>query len=93
MTLGKIIRVLHAQPNLSGEILDGQVVRLTPEPYPMEELSRIWGMFQPDAFRTSVVYLATPVYIETDPKPGGPPVDERTLRGGTGSPVSMGGTT
>lgn len=73
-TLGKIIQTLHAEPTLIVSIRQPnieqpnlqQIVRVTPEPYPMEELSRIWGLFPNEVYRTSMVYLATPVFIEAD---------------------------
>jgi hypothetical protein len=84
-TLGNIIQVLHTQPTLSGAALQGQVVRVTPEPYPMEELSRVWSLFPQDVYRTSVVYLASPVYVEAGTWPAGPPVEQRRQRSGVAS--------
>lgn len=81
-TLGQVIQVLHAQSTLGGSLLSNQEVRLTPEPYPMEELSRVWGLFPQTSYRTSVVYLATPVFIEAGPITLGPPVEERQMEGG-----------
>lgn len=74
ITLGQIIHALHAQPTLSGSQLRNQVVRITPEPYPMEEMSRIWGLFPNEVYRTSMVYLATPVYVDVDNNRIAPPV-------------------
>jgi hypothetical protein len=76
-TLGQLVRVLHERPTITGEALDGQVVRVTPEPYPMEELSRIWGLFPRELFRTSMVYRATPVFVEAGPYLSGRPVVDR----------------
>ncbi len=73
-TLGQIIQALHAQSTLSGSQLINQVVRLTPEPYPMEEMSRIWGLFPNEVYRTSMVYLATPVYVDVTDRREAPPV-------------------
>jgi hypothetical protein len=80
-TLGEIMLALHLEPMLSGGILEGQVVRLTPEPYTVDDLNRIWGLFPEDSYRTSVVYLASPVFIE-EPLALGPPVLSRTLKQG-----------
>lgn len=80
--LGEIVQVLHAEPTLTGARLHGQTVRLTPEPYPMEELSRVWGLYPQDMYRTSVVYLASPVFIEARRWPEGPPVQRHEHRGG-----------
>lgn len=81
-TLGLAIQALHAEPTLRGPGLDDQVVRVTPEPYPMEEMSRVWGLFPETSYRTSMVYLASPVFVSVDPEPAGPRVLERTLRSG-----------
>lgn len=81
-TLGQIVQILQARPTLAGESLAGQVVRVTPEPYPMEELSRVWGLFPQDTYRTSMVYRATPIFVHARPEPAGGPVQERTQRSG-----------
>jgi hypothetical protein len=82
MMLGQIIQALHAHPTLSGSQLTNQVVRLTPEPYPMEEMSRIWGLFPNEVYRTSMVYLATPVYVDVIDRRDVPPVLSRTNKTG-----------
>ncbi len=81
-TLGQIIQVLHAQPTLTGSQLPNQEVRLTPEPYPMEELSRVWGLFPNEMYRTSMVYLATPVFVEVTDLTAAPPVLRRRQKTG-----------
>lgn len=81
-TLGQVMQILHSRPNLGGEPMGGQVVRVTLEPYPMEEISRVWGLFPQDVFRTSVVYLASPVYVDAGLAPAGSPVLDRILGGG-----------
>ena len=84
-TLGQIVRVLQARPTLAGESLGGQVVRVTPDPYSMEELSRVWGLFPQDVYRTSMVYLASPVFVEAGAVPAGAPVRRREQRSGLAS--------
>jgi hypothetical protein len=81
-TLGQVIQVLHGAPTLGGALLPGQEVRLTPEPYPMEEMSRVWGLFPQTSYRTSIVYLATPVFVEADPLLRGTAVEQRRLDAG-----------
>lgn len=76
-TLGQIIQALHATSTLTGARLADQVVRVVPEAYPMEELSRVWGLFPDEHYRTSVVYLASPVFVEVAPLPAGRRVVER----------------
>jgi hypothetical protein len=83
-TLGQIVRALHEKPTLSGSSMNGQVVRLSPEPYSMEDLNRIWGLFPQEAYRTSVVYLASPVFVEAPPTQPGPPVQQRRQQTGLG---------
>lgn len=80
--LGQIIQRLHVNPTLAGTGMNGQVVRLTPESYPMEELSRVWGLFPQEVYRTSVVYLASPVIVEARPAAAGRAVEHREQRSG-----------
>lgn len=87
-TLGRIVQVLHEQPTLTGGALADQIVRVTPEPYPMEELSRIWGLFPGTNYATSMVYLASPVFVEVGALPRGGPVTERQHRFGLPSDPS-----
>jgi hypothetical protein len=75
--MGRIMSTLQGNPTLTGAVLPGQEVRLTPEPYPMEELSRVWSLFPQANFRLSVVYLAAPVFIDAAPVAFGPPVASR----------------
>ncbi len=80
--LGLIIQLLQAEPNLVGENLESRTVRMTPEPYSMEDLSRIWGLFSQDAYRSSIVYTASPVYVDARILPAGVPVQERSQNTG-----------
>ena len=80
--LGQIIQTLHAQPTLIGPQLRNQIVRLTPEPYPLEELSRVWALFPDVRYSTSMVYLATPVFVEVSDPSIAAPVLRRTQKSG-----------
>jgi len=82
LALGQVVAELQAAPTLGGGLLPGQEVRLTPEPYPMEELSRIWGLFPNAPYVTSMVYLATPVFIDARDAIRGAPVESRRLDSG-----------
>jgi Pvc16 N-terminal domain len=82
LRLGQIIQTLHASPVLTGARLPGQTARLTPDPVSMEEISRVWGLFPETSYRTSVVYLATPVFVDAPPVQGGPRVRETHRRAG-----------
>jgi hypothetical protein len=81
-SLGQIIRVLHADAILSGSALPGQDVRLSPENSSPEDMNRIWGLFPEEPFRTSIVYLATPVFVEVGDSALYPPVQSRRMDGG-----------
>jgi len=80
--LGQLVQALAAEPTYTDPVLPGQTVRLTPEPYPMEEMSRVWGLFPTTPYQTSIVYQATPVIITFATPPPAPPVSARRLRGG-----------
>lgn len=68
--LGFVIEQLQANPDLTGPGLAYETVRVTLEPLTTEEASRIWALFPTANYRTSVAYLATPVWI--DPLSAGP---------------------
>jgi hypothetical protein len=82
LTLGQAIGELHARPTIDGSQVPNQMARITPEPYPMEEMSRVWGLFPQTSYRTSMVFLVSPVYLSLDPVPPATPVLERYDRFG-----------
>lgn len=63
-TLGQAMQVLQAAPNLTGVPVQSETVRVTIDPISSEEMSRIWALFPTANYRTSVVYLVTPVWID-----------------------------
>jgi hypothetical protein len=81
-SIGQVIRVLHADPILTGSVLPGQDVRLSPESYSQEDMNRVWGLFPEEPFRTSIVYLASPVFVEVGDAALYPPVQSREIGGG-----------
>jgi hypothetical protein len=81
-SLGQIIRVLHADAILTGSALPGQDVRLSPQSFSHDDMHRIWGLFPEEPFRTSIVYLASPVFIEIGDAALYPPVQSRKIAGG-----------
>jgi hypothetical protein len=81
-TLGTIIANLHGDPILSGAALSGQQVALTPDPASMDDMNRIWGLIPDEPLRTSIVYLAAPVFIELRDLTRHPPVVSRRLDAG-----------
>jgi hypothetical protein len=76
-TLGRAMQVLNGSPTLTGIDVRGETVRVTLDPVSTEEMSRIWTLFPAANYRTSVVYLATPVWIDpVAPTIAGSPVIE-----------------
>ncbi|MGV8845342.1 DUF4255 domain-containing protein [Tessaracoccus sp.] len=43
-----------------------ELVKFSPTPLPLEDLSRLWGVFQQAPYQLSVVYTATVVLLEAD---------------------------
>lgn len=81
--LGLAMRALNDSPSLDGLTVHGEAVRFTLDPIGIEEMSRIWTLFPTANYRTSVVYLATPVWIDPAmPPAGGAPVVEEPHRVG-----------
>jgi uncharacterized protein DUF4255 len=74
--LGFAIQSLQVEPDLTGPGVGHETVHVTFEPLTTEEASRIWALFPTANYRTSVAYLATPVWI--DP-PDVPPAAGRVL--------------
>lgn len=63
-TLGIAMQSLQAEPEFTGAPVGHETVRVSIEPTSTEELSRIWALFPTANYRTSVAYLATPVWID-----------------------------
>jgi len=68
--LGFVMQALQTAPELTGAVIDHETVRVTLEPLMTEEASRIWALFPTANYRTSIAYLASPVWI--DPALPGP---------------------
>lgn len=81
--MGEVLAALQAMPFLTGSLLPNQEVRLSLEPYPMEELNRIWGLFPNQEYRTSIVVLAAPVFVDARERATGGPVVSRRLDSGS----------
>lgn len=80
--LGLAMQALQANPDFVGEQVDGDVVRVTLESTSTEEMSRIWALFPKADYLTSVVYLASPVWIDPQSAVIAPRVvDDRRLVG------------
>ena len=62
--LGIAVQALNDGPLLAGAEVAPDPVRLSMEPLSTEEISRIWALFPTVNYRTSVAYLATPVWVD-----------------------------
>ena len=81
--LGCAMQRLNDQPQLVGVGVGGDTVRVSLEPVASEEMSRIWTLFPTANFRTSVVYLVSPVWLDPSiARPVGPPVLSEPHRAG-----------
>lgn len=72
-TLGYAIQELQANPDLPGATvtsggtavsLEPDPVRVTMEPLTTDEIGRLWALFPTVNYRTSVAYVASPVWID-----------------------------
>jgi hypothetical protein len=78
--LGQAMQALNDMSELAGSAMHNEPARVTLDPVGSEEMSRIWALFPTVNYRTSVVYLVTPVWIDpATPPAGGPPVVDATL--------------
>jgi hypothetical protein len=59
--LGLAMQDIQGTPEL---MVKDQVTRLSLEPLTTEEASRIWALFPTANYRTSIAYLASPVWID-----------------------------
>jgi hypothetical protein len=85
--LGCAMQALQATPELSGSTVSQETVRLSVEPLTTEETSRIWALYPAANYRTSVAYLASPVWIDPQvPDAVGAPVVQDQLYSG-GKPM------
>jgi Pvc16 N-terminal domain len=57
---------LNERPLFAGSAVDNEPVRLSLYPGTSDELSRVWALFPDQNYRTSVLYLASPVWIDPD---------------------------
>lgn len=82
--LGYAMQALQTDPELTGPAVNYETVRVTLEPLTTEEASRIWTLFPTANYRTSIAYLATPVWIDPPQvTPLAPPVSEDQLLAGS----------
>ncbi len=67
--LGLAMRALNDDPYLTENIFGEEAVRLSLDPVSTEEMSRIWTLFPTANYRTSVAYVASPVWIDPEQAP------------------------
>lgn len=77
--LGRAIRKLNDDPELTGVKVGHETVRVSLEPLTTEEMSRIWTLFPTANYRTSVAYVASPVWIDPEQPlvPAAPVIEDR----------------
>ncbi|MFL9977634.1 DUF4255 domain-containing protein [Paraburkholderia graminis] len=84
--LGLAIRELQTAPDLTGPGVSYETVHVSIEPLSTDEVSRVWNLFPAANYRTSIAYLASPVWIDPalPPVPGAPVTEDglRTAPGG-----------
>jgi hypothetical protein len=89
--LGFVIQSLQADPDLTGTSVSQETVHVTLEPLTTEEISRIWALFPTANYRTSMAYLATPVWIDPAvPEPTAARVAQDEVNAGIKAPVPGG---
>lgn len=87
--LGLAMQELQATPMLTGPQVQHQAVNVSLEPLSTDESSRIWNLFPTANYRTSIAYLASPVWIDPlDPGAIGRPVVVDSLHAGHKEPVA-----
>ncbi|MDM0116709.1 DUF4255 domain-containing protein [Variovorax sp. J22R133] len=81
--LGAAMQAMQLDPELTGPAVGYETVHVSLDPLTTEETSRIWALFPTANYRTSIAYLASPVWIDPRlPAAVGPPVVIDSLRAG-----------
>lgn len=81
--LGFAMRELQNAPDLVGAGVGNEAIHVSLEPLTTDEVSRVWTLFPAANYRTSIAYLATPVWIDpaAPPPPAAPVVVDDLLAG------------
>jgi hypothetical protein len=81
--LGYAMRELQTEPDLVGPVVANEAVHVSIEALSIDEISRVWALFPASNYRTSVAYLASPVWIDPAAAdvPAHPVVKDRLLGG------------
>lgn len=62
--LGAAIQLIHGAPEVTGIAVQGELVRLSLDPISIDEMSRVWQLFPAANYRTSIAFIASPVWID-----------------------------
>jgi hypothetical protein len=82
-TLGEAMQELQIDPEFTGPLVGYETLRVSLEPLSTEEAGRIWALFPTANYRTTVAYVASPVWIDPKlPEGVGPPVVRDSLDAG-----------
>jgi hypothetical protein len=88
--LGSAMQALQLDPELMGPNLGYEAVHVSLEPLTTEEAGRIWALFPTANYRTSIAYLASPVWINPkQPEVGAALVVKDSLDVGAAATLSM----
>ncbi|MET4023171.1 DUF4255 domain-containing protein [Bradyrhizobium sp. S3.2.12] len=88
--LGSAMQALQLDPELTGPDLGYEAVHVSLEALTTEETGRIWALFPTANYRTSVVYLASPAWIDPlQPEAVAVPVVKDSLDVGAGATLTM----
>jgi hypothetical protein len=85
--LGSALQHLQRNPILGGIDVEHEAVKVTLDPLSNEDMSRLWALFPTVNYRTSVSYLASPVWIDPRlPEAPAAPVISDSLQAGHRAP-------
>lgn len=81
--LGSALQALQRDPLLAGITVEHEPVKVSLDPLGNDEMSRLWALFPTVNYRTSVAYLASPVWIDPrHPEAGAAAVTDERLDAG-----------
>jgi hypothetical protein len=82
-TLGTVVQTLADAPVLGPDEVPDQEARISLDNISTDELARVWAMFPLTTYRPSLLYIVTPVWIDSAViAEVGPPVVADTLGSG-----------
>lgn len=90
--LGYAMQALNDDPLLPPSQVGSEAVRITLDTVSMDEMGRVWSLFPTVNYRTSVLYLATPVWLDPAAQAAAAPATVGSSTS-TGSGENLGGGT